>query len=67
MVLPVVEARGVDRELQHLVRGARLVLIVLAVSLVFAVGLWVQGPRSAHPYGDGLCRVTGNVGECGIP
>jgi hypothetical protein len=44
-----------------------VVLIVLAVFLVLAVGMWVRGPHGPHPYGNGLCKVTGNVGECVIP
>lgn len=63
----MVEGSRVDRELELLLRGARLVLFALAVFLLFAVGLWVRGPRGPHPYGDGACRVTRYVGECIIP
>lgn len=63
----MVERSSVDRELELLLRGARVVLFALAVFLVFAIGLWIRGPRGPHPYGDGACTVTRNVGECVIP
>lgn len=63
----MVEAPCVDRELQLLLRGACVVLIALAVFLALVVCLWIRGPRGPYPYGDGLCRVIGNVGECVIP
>ena len=61
------EGADVDWELELLLRGARLVLFALAVFLVFAIGLLIRGPRSPHPYGDGACTVTRNIGECIIP
>ena len=63
----MVEGSGVDRELELLLRGARLVLVAFAVCLLFVIGVWVRGPRGPHPYGDGACIVTANVGECIIP
>lgn len=61
------EGSGVDRELELLLRGVRLVLVALAVVLVFALGLWIRGPRGPHHYGDGGCTVTGNIGQCITP
>jgi hypothetical protein len=60
----MVEGGGVDRELELLLRGARLVLLAFAVCLLFAVGLWLRGPRGPYPYGNGACTVTRNVAEC---
>jgi hypothetical protein len=61
------ERSYVDRELQLLLSGVRVVLGVLAVALVVAVMLVARLPHGPHPYGDGACKVTGNVGECVIP
>ena len=61
------EQAHVDRELQLLLSGVRIVLGVLAVALVAAVVLVARLPHAPHPYGDGACRVNGNVGECVIP
>ena len=61
------EQPTVDRELKLLISGVRMVLCVLAVALVVAITLMARLPHGPHPYGDGACRITGNVGECVIP
>ena len=61
------ERSKVDRELQLLLSGVRVVLVVLAVALVVGVMLVARLPHGSYPYGPGGCKVTGNVGECVTP
>jgi hypothetical protein len=61
------ETSKVDRELKLRLAGVRVFFVVLAILAVLAIAL---GPRLAHgphPYGDGVCTVTGGVGECIMP
>ena len=56
-----------DRELDLLIRGARVVFVVFVALMVLAIGLGILGPRGPHPYGDGQCFVVRAVGECVVP
>jgi hypothetical protein len=63
----VTERSTVDRELDLLLRGARVVFVFFVALVVLAIGLWIRGPRGPHPYGDGQCFVVGAVGQCIMP